>query len=70
MEIKFNKDKTVTINATESEYNVIAAAIVTEYNLVSLNQPTMRNYYKPIVDAMNKAYNEQVAQRLDEGLYT
>lgn len=68
MEIKFNKDKTVTINATESEYNVIAAAIVTANNLVSLNQPTMRNYYKPIVDAMNKAYNEQVAQRLDEEL--
>lgn len=68
MEIKFNKDKTVTINATESEYNVIAAAIVTEYNLVSLNQPTMRNYYKPLVDAMNKAYNEQVAPRLDKEL--
>lgn len=56
MEIKFNKDKTVTINATESEYNVIAAAIVTEY----INHPTMRNYYKPLVDAMTKAYNEQV----------
>lgn len=68
MEIKFNKDKTVTINATESEYNVIAAAIVTAYNLVRLNQPTMRNYYKPLVDAMNKAYNEQVASRLDEEL--
>lgn len=68
MEIKFNKDKTVTINATESEYDVIVAAITTAYNLVSLNQPTMRNYYKPIVDAMNKAYNEQVAQRLDEEL--
>lgn len=68
MEIKFNKDKTVTISATESEYNVIAAAIVTEYNLVSLNQPTMSNYYKPLVDAMAKAYNEQVALRLDEEL--
>lgn len=68
MEIKINKDKTVTINATESEYNVIVAAITTAYNLVSLNQPTMRNYYKPLVDAMNKAYNEQVAQRLDEEL--
>lgn len=68
MEIKFNKDKTVTINATESEYNVIAAAIVTEYNLVNLNQPTVRNYYKPLVDAMNRAYNEQVEQRLDEEL--
>ena len=68
MEIKINKDKTVTINATESEYNVIVAAITTAYNLVSLNQPTMRNYYKPLVDAMNKAYNEQVAPRLDEEL--
>ena len=38
MEIKFNKDKTVTINATESEYNVIAAAIVTEYNLVKIGR--------------------------------
>lgn len=68
MEIKINKDKTVTINATESEYNVIAAAIVTANNLVSLNQPTMRNYYKPLVDAMTKAYNEQVALRLDKEL--
>ncbi len=68
MEIKINKDKTVTINATESEYNVIVAAITTANNLVSLNQPTMRNYYKPLVDAMNKAYNEQVAPRLDEEL--
>lgn len=31
MEIKFNKDKTVTISATESEYNVIVAAITTAY---------------------------------------
>ena len=68
MEIKFNKDKTVTIKATESEYNVIVAAITTAHNLVSLNQPTMRNYYKPLVDAMAKAYNEQAALRLDEEL--
>lgn len=68
MEIKFNKDKTVTINATESEYNVIVAAITTAYNVVRLNQPSMRNYYKPLVDAMAKAYNEQAALRLDEEL--
>lgn len=68
MEIKFNKDETVTINATESEYSVIAAAIVTAYNDVTFNHPSMRNYYKPLVDAMTKAYNEQVALRLDEEL--
>lgn len=68
MEIKFNKDKTVAINATESEYSVIAAAVVTAYNDTNLNHPSMRDYYKPLVDAMNKAYNEQVATRLDEEL--
>ena len=68
MEIKFNKDKTVTINATESEYNVIVAAITTAYNDVNFNHPSMRDYYKPLVDAMAKAYNEQAALRLDEEL--
>lgn len=66
MKIKYNKDKTVTINATESEYNVIASAIMSLFN--NENVLTSRCYYGTIVDAINKAYNEQVAPRLDEEL--
>lgn len=63
MKVRINKDKTVTINATESEYCVIASTIVSLYN--NENVFTPRNYYGTIVDAINKAYNEQVASRLD-----
>lgn len=66
MEIKFNKDKTVTINATESEYSVIASTIVSLFN--NENVFTPRSYYGTIVDAIHKAYIEQVALRLDEEL--
>lgn len=63
MEIKYNKDKSVTINATESEYRAICGAVVQAYSNAGLKSGI--NFYKPIMDAMNKAYSEQV---LTEGI--
>lgn len=53
MDIKYNKDKSVTINATNDEYYAICMAVMAAHNQTDLN------FYKPIVDAINKAYNEQ-----------
>lgn len=63
MEIKYNKDKSVTINATESEFAAICAAVAQAFNRVDIEATI--NIYKPIMDAINKAYNEQV---LDDGM--
>lgn len=58
MEIKYNKDKSVTINATSIEYAVITAAIA-QMHIQTLNRHE-NNFYKPMMDAMNNAYKEHV----------
>lgn len=68
MEIEINKDKTVTIIATEGECSVITSAIVAAYNEVCVANSDLKDYYKPIVNALNKFHNEQIAPRLDSEL--
>ena len=65
MEIKHNKDKSVTINATNDEYLMLSIAMIQLYNRVRTAEDIA--CCKAIVDAMNNAYNEQVLPLLNEG---